>query len=65
MNRPITTSFPLGLFCNASWSLVPHRSPSKTEVVPLPVNREFLDMPSLVPETDGLDDDNYWDDGSA
>lgn len=64
MNRPITTSFPLGLFCNASWSLSPHRPPPETEVVPLPVNREFLDMPSLVPETDGLDDDNYWDDGS-
>lgn len=65
-NRPITTSFPLGLFCNATWSLAPRQSPPETEsVAPLPLDRELLDMPVIVPGTDGLDDDIYWDDGSA
>jgi hypothetical protein len=60
INRPITTSFPLGLFCNASWSLAPRRAPPETELTPLPLDRELLDMPAIVPGSDGLDDDLYW-----
>jgi hypothetical protein len=64
-NRPITTFFPLGLFCNATWSLAPRYSPPEIESVPLPLDRELLDMPVIASGTDGLDDDNSWDDGSA
>jgi len=64
-NRPITTSFPLGLFCNATWSLAPRPSPPEIESVPLPLDRELFDMPAIVPGNDGLDEDIHWDDGSA
>ena len=63
-NRPITTSFPLGLFCNATLTMPP-RKPIETASLPFPSDRELLDMPAIAPETDGLDDDIYWDDGSA
>ena len=66
-HRPISTSFPLGLFCNASWSLSPHRSPSETETtsIPLPLDRELLDMPTVALETDALNEDLAWHDQSA
>jgi hypothetical protein len=64
-NRPISTSFPLGLFCNATWSLSPRYSPPETPSIPLPLDRELLDMPTIVPETNGLDEDIFWDDGAA
>jgi len=65
--RPITTSFPLGLFCNATWSLAPRQASPEPEPVPLPLplDRELLDMPVIALGTDGLDEDIHWDDGSA
>ncbi len=63
--RPLTTSFPLGLFCNATLSIPPRDSSPENPSVPFPLDRELLDMPAVAPETDGLNDDIYWDDGSA
>jgi hypothetical protein len=62
MNRPITTSFPLGLFCNATWSLAPRYTPPEIESVPLPLDRELLDMPIIVPEADGQEKAVSWND---
>jgi hypothetical protein len=63
--RPISTSFPLGLFCNASWSLTPHRSLTETPFVPLPLDRKLLDMPTIDPENDELNDALILDDKTA
>jgi len=64
-NRPINAAFPLGLFCNASWSLAPQKSDAEPEPLsnPLPLDRELLDMPAVAPGsgTDGLEEDTYSD----
>jgi len=63
-NRPTTFFFPLGLFCAATLS-VPPPNPIETASLPFPLDRELLDMPAIAPGADGLNDDVYWDDGSA
>ncbi len=67
MNKypPINTSFPLGLFCNADWSLAPRDPDPEPPLIPLPLERELLEMPAIVPGTGGSDEDVDWDDGSC
>jgi hypothetical protein len=51
----ITVSFPLGLFGYATMN-VPTYPKDETSAT-LPVNRELLDMPNMIPDMDGVDDD--------
>jgi hypothetical protein len=63
-NSTITVSLPLGLFSCATIS-APLPKISRTEPFPFPLDRELLDMPAVIPETDGLEDDLFWEDDSV
>lgn len=59
--RPLTVSLPLGLFSSANMTRLttvasPERLPTN-----LILHRELLDMPTVTPEMDGLDDSRSWD----
>jgi hypothetical protein len=60
--RPLTVSLPLGLFSSATMSMP--MNPLEMSSTRVPLDRALLDMPNVVPETDGLEDDIDWDDGS-
>ena len=64
-NRPLTMSLPIGLFSSATLT-APVEPPAKAEVEAdaFPFERELLDMPTFIPEMEGLDEDIYWDDGA-
>ena len=59
--RPLSLSLPIGLFSTANMSRLltvatPERLPRH-----LTLHRELLDMPIVTPETDGLNEDLYWE----
>ncbi len=54
----ITVSFPLGLFGSATMN-VP--AVSGAEEVRLPLDRELLDMPNVVPDSEGMDECSFLD----
>ncbi len=56
--KSITVSFPLGLFGNATM-MVPEVAETKEPATDLPMDRELLDMPNVVPETEEADE--YFD----
>jgi hypothetical protein len=51
----ITVSFPLGLFGYATMNVPTH--PAEDSSISLPVNRELLDMPNMIPAMEGVDDE--------
>ena len=59
--KSITVSFPLGLFGNATM-MVPEVAEVPEPVMELPMDRELIDMPNVVPETEGADEHFYFDD---
>ena len=52
---PITISFPLGLFGSATMN-VPAQ-PREDSSASLTVNRQLLDMPNMIPDMEGIDDE--------
>lgn len=66
--RPITTSFPLGLFCQATISgplpTIPHENASSPSL-----ETQSTDRPQQPEETaiglNGANEDNHWDDEVA
>lgn len=58
--KTITVSFPLGLFGSATMNIpeVATMEPMKV----LPIDRELLDMPNIIPQTEGADRFFYFDD---
>ena len=62
--KTITVSFPLGLFGNATMN-VPETASIEEPVMVLPLDRELLDMPNVIPETEGADQSFYFDDVSG
>jgi len=70
--RPITVSFPLGLFCAATLSTNPPKSPEEKPETPVKGEKteeasgsEEKEPPTPPLGGNGLRDDLYWDDGSA
>jgi hypothetical protein len=57
---PITVSFPLGLFNSATMILPPAKTHEEASTS-LTLEREFLDAPGIIPETEGADDYYYLD----
>jgi hypothetical protein len=61
---PITVSFPLGLFNSATMN-VPPADAIEEKPITLPMDRELIDMPNIIPETEGADKYFYFDDVSG
>jgi len=59
--KSITVSFPLGLFGSATMN-IPETAVIPEPVMALPMDRELLDMPNVIPETEGADEFFYFDD---
>jgi hypothetical protein len=60
----ITISFPLGLFGNATMN-VPPANPLEEPATRFPLDRELLDMPNVIPETEGADEFFHLDDAAS
>jgi hypothetical protein len=60
--KSITVSFPLGLFGNATMNVPEDAHEPEETVMSLPMDRELLDMPNVIPETEGAEVLFYFDD---
>jgi hypothetical protein len=59
--KTITVSFPLGLFGSATMN-IPEAAGSAAPVMELPMDRQLLDMPNVIPETEGAEEYFYFED---
>ena len=62
-NRPITTSFPLGLFCTATLS-APQQNPPEDPSVASSEEQKISPLPDSALEPEGWTEYIYADDGS-
>lgn len=61
-NQPITTTFPLGLFCNATLSGPLPKPIEPKSALTRKDDNLAPDAPPTELENNGLNDDLYWDD---